>query len=73
MVLKAMEACREERKEGEQDTEQPMGGEQESESRGERERGSPPGGTHMTGINYLPFMYNKETHFNYRKSTKSTQ
>lgn len=28
---------------------------------------------HMAGINYLPFMYNKKMHFNYRKSTKSTQ
>lgn len=41
------------------------------ERREERARGG--GEKHMAGINYLPFMYNKKMHFNYRKSTKSTQ
>lgn len=69
-----MEACRERRgMDGEQDN-----GAANRETEGkrvkrEREGGPCQGGKHMTGINYLPFMYNKETHFNYRKGTKSIQ
>lgn len=74
MVLKAMEACRERRgMDGEQDNGAANGKTEGKRVKREREGRSWQGGKHMTGINYLPFMHNKKMHFNYRKSTESTQ